>query len=396
MALFKNDKKTYNPLMFLAALWPGWMTVVFFMYLMYLVPRNTSEFPIPTFDTLKEVCLNVDTSIFMKSVIVFWIVWIIYFAFTHLKLLFWNLKRLKAFRWTKECKALKWWNTEVTFMSIPLTLAMTINVLFILWAIFIPKLWVIVEYLFPGALVWFALVWVLALKLFSEYFLRLITQKWNADFVENNNLWQLISAFAFVMIAVWFAASSAMSTNITTATIWLVASTFFIVLASSVALLKIIVWFNAILKNGLDESASPTLWIMIPILTLIGITVVRNMHWLHGHFESEFSAWTYIMFTTVIVSMQIMFGYIGYVVMKNNWYFEHYIDWKEKNPGSFALICPWVALVVFAFFFLHLGLVKTWVVDKFSIMYFILLLPVMYLQYKTIVTMLKLNKKFGL
>jgi len=106
-------------------------------------------------------------------------------------------------------------------------------------------------------------------------------QKWNTDFVENNNLGQLISAFAFVMVGVWFAASSAMSTNIITSTIGLVASTFFITLAWIVSLLKIIVWFKAILKNGLEESASPTLWIMIPILTLIGITVVRNMHGLH-------------------------------------------------------------------------------------------------------------------
>jgi hypothetical protein len=102
------------------------------------------------------------------------------------------------------------------------------------------------------------------------------------------------------------------------------------------------------------------------------------------------------MITTIIVSMQLMFGYIGYVVMKKNWYFNDYVNWKEKNPWSFALICPWVALAVFAFFFLHLGLVKTWVVDKFSITYFILLAPIVYLQFKTIAVMLKLNKKFDL
>jgi len=393
MSFFK--KETYNPLMFLAALWAGWMVVVFFMYLMYIVPRD-KKYPIPTFDTLKEVCLNADTSIMMKTTIVFAVVWIIYFGFKHFKILIKNIKALKKFKWTKECKALKSGNSEVTFMAIPLTLAMTINVLFIIWAIFIPKLWTIVEYLFPGALVWFALVGLLALKLFSEYFIRLIMQKWNADFVENNNLGQLISAFAFVMVGVWFAASSAMSNNVITSAIWLVASTFFITIASAIALLKIILGFQAILKKGLDESASPTLWIMIPILTLIGITVVRNMHGLHTHFESHFSAGTYIMFTTVIVSMQMMFGYIGYVVMKKNGYFDDYVNWKEKSPWSFALICPGVALAVFAFFFLHLGLVKTWVVEKFSITYFVLLAPIMYLQYKTIVTMLKLNKKFGL
>jgi hypothetical protein len=36
------------------------------------------------------------------------------------------------FKGTKECKAMKSGNSEVTFMAIPLTLAMTVNVLFII------------------------------------------------------------------------------------------------------------------------------------------------------------------------------------------------------------------------------------------------------------------------
>jgi hypothetical protein len=42
------------------------------------------------------------------------------------------------------------------------------------------------------------------------------------------------------------------------------------------------------------------------------------MHGLHTHFGSHFSDGAYIMITTIIVSMQLMFGYIGYVVMKKN------------------------------------------------------------------------------
>ncbi|MCD5385227.1 hypothetical protein LRZ95_01005, partial [Candidatus Gracilibacteria bacterium] len=258
-------KETYNPLMFLAALGPGGIAVTFFMYLMHIVPKPKTN-PIPTFDTLKQVCLSADTSIFIKATIVFAIIGIIYFAFKHLQLLFKNLAVFKKFKGTKEYKKLKSGNSEVTFMAIPLTLAMTINILFILGAVFIPNLWSIVEYLFPGALVAFGLVGILALKLFSEYFIRLIMQKGNTDFVENNNLGQLISVFAFSMVGVGFAASSAMSTNIVTSTLGLVASTFFITLAGAIAFLKIIVGFKAILKKGLDESASPTLWIMIPIL----------------------------------------------------------------------------------------------------------------------------------
>ena len=103
---------------------------------------------------------------------------------------------------------------------------------------------------------------------------------------------------------------------------------------------------------------------------------------------------SFIILTTIIISLQIMFGYLGYKVMIANNYFKDFIHWKEKNPTTYALICPWVASVVFWFFFLHLWLVSSWVVEKFWIMYFLLLLPLLYIQFKTIKTIFILNKKF--
>ena len=385
-------KEDYNPLMFLAALWAGGMSVVFFMYLMFMTKHTN---PIPTFDSLFTIFNSVDTSIYLKWLIVFSAIWIIYFAFKHIQLVIWNLTRYFAFVKTKAYKKLKKWNGEVTLMALPLTLAMTVNVFFVLWAVFIPNLWSVVEYLFPGALIAFAAIWYLSLSIFGEYFVRLITQKWNSDFVENNNLAQLLSVFAFVMVWVGFAASAAMSQNEITAFLGLVGSIFFMTLAFGIWTLKLIVWFKAILKHWLDEVASPSLWIMIPILTLIGITFIRDMHWLH-HFGWEITSANLIIITTIIISLQAVFGFIGYKVMKKNKYFKNYIHWKEKSPGTYALICPWVALTVFGFFFLHLGLVKSGIIPQFEITYFILLAPIVYLQFKTIFVMLKLNKKFGL
>lgn len=386
-------KENYNPLLFLASLWSGWMSVTFFMYLMFMTKHK--DLPIPTFDTLWSIFNWIDTNIFMKWLIIFAVFWIIFFSFKHLQFLVWNLIRYFDFRKTKSFEELKTGNGEVTLMALPLTLAMTINVMFILWAVFVPKLWTVVEFLFPLALIAFTLVWFLALKIFSEYFIRLITQKWNDDFVENNNLSQLLSVFAFVMIWVWFAASAAMSNNDITILLWLIWSIFFMTLAFWVGILKLILWFKAILKHWLDEVASPSLWIMIPILTLMGITFIRVMHGLHN-FGGELTNASLIVLTTIIISLQIVFWYIGYKVMKENKYFDHYIHWEQKNPWTYALICPWVALVVFSFFFIHLGLVKPLWLEQFGIIYLILLIPVVFLQFKTIFIMLKLNKKFDL
>lgn len=403
MWLLWNKKEVYNPLFFLAALWPGWMSITFFMYLMFLIPRDKSVFPIPTFDSLQAFFASCsqctignpswDLNMLLKIVVILSIVWIIYFAYKHISLLIWNLKQFFAFKKSWECDKIKKTNAQVTLMTLPLTLAMTINVLFVLWAIFIPWLWNIVEFLFPAAIIAFTLVWLLALKIFFDYFIRLLI-KWDFDFVSNNNLGQMIAVFAFVMVWVWFAAPAAMSNVLVTSTIWLIWSIFFITIGSFLILLKIILGFKSMFKHWIALEWSPSLWIIIPILTLIGITFVRQQHWLHSHFEGHSSlSWMFV-FTTTIISLQLFFWYLWYKIMKSNEYFINYIYWDKKSPWSFALICPWVALFVFSFFFLHLGLVQTWVIEQFSIYYAIILLPLLYLQYKTIYVMLKLNRKF--
>ena len=382
--------KNYSPLYFLASLGAGWTSVIFFMYLMFMTPHK--ENPIPTYDTLMSVFTNPATSIFMQATIVFAVAWIIFFAVKHFQMLFWNLGMFSKFKKTEEFQTLKKWNKEVQLMTFPLTLAMSINVAFIIWAVFIPWLWNIVEYLFPLALIAFGIVWLLSLKLFGDYMTRLLTTK-SFDFVQNNNLGQMLAVFAFVMVWVGFAASAAMAENQITAVIWLIFSIFFSVIAIFFGTIKIILWFKSILKHWINTEMSPTLWIVIPFLTLLGITYVRQTHWLHHHFEMHTDTGTYFFLTTAIISLQAIFGFIGYKVMKANNYFADYIHWDKKSPGSYALICPWVALVVFAFFFLHLGLVKNGIITKFGIAYFIALVPIIYLQFITIRTLFKLNKK---
>lgn len=385
---FKNNNTQYSPLLFLASLWAWWTSVMFFMYLMFLT--NHTDLPIPTFDSLKIYFTNFD--IIFVLLIIFSAVWILFFAFLHFKLLFWNLSKLKEFKKTKEYEKLKSWNWEVTLMALPLTLAMTLNVSFIIGAVFIPWLWWIVEFLFPFALLWFFLIWILALKIFSEYFIRLIV-KWDFDFVSNNNLSQMMAIFAFSMIWVWFAAPAAMSQNLWSSTIWFIFFIFFITIAVFFAILKIIFWFKSIFEHGLSREASPSIWILIPILTLIWISFVRQSHSLENNFDLSHNSTTFFVLTTIIVSLQFMFWYIWYKVMKINWYFKDYLNWDLKSSWSYALICPWVALFVFWFFFLHLGLVKTWVIDKYWVVYFIFLLFFIYIQFITIRTFFKLNKK---
>lgn len=59
-------------------------------------------------------------------------------------------------------------------MALPLTLAMSINVMFIFGAVFVPNIWNVIEYMFPFAILAFGAIGFLALKIFSEYFTRII------------------------------------------------------------------------------------------------------------------------------------------------------------------------------------------------------------------------------
>jgi len=380
----------YKPILFLSSLGMGGLSVSFFMYLMFLVPHK--GVPLATFDYVFPALKKGD---WLSVVSILAIVGIIFFAIQHFKLLILNIKNFNLFKKSKEYKELKEKNEEITLMAIPLTFAMTINVCFVLGAVFVPGLWGVVEYLFPMALIGFLVVGIYALKIFMNYLTRVLVNG-NFDCEKNNNLSQMISIFAFAMIAVGFAAPGAMSHNITINSIGIIGSIFFLSISFLLILIKLINGFKNMFDKGISLEASPSLWIMIPILTLIGISFIRIIHGLHHNYNSHMEYSSLFILTTIILSLQVIFGMIGYQIMKKMGYFDKYINGKEKSPISFALICPGVAITVFGFFFINFGLVKNNILDKYSLFYFTLMLPFIYIQIKTIITSIKLKNKFSL
>ena len=383
-------KEKYSPLYFLSALGAGGLSVSFFMYLMFLVPHK--GVPMSTFDFVYPVLLK---GTWLSFVSAFAIVFIIGFAILHFKLLIWNIKQYKAFKETEAYNTIKNSNAEVVLMTLPLTFAMTINVCFVLGALFIPGLWDVVEYLFPMALLGFAIVGYFAIKIFMEYFSRLIT-KGDFDFTKNNNLSQMLSIFAFTMIGVGFAAPGAMSHHIEINAIGIFGAIFFSTIAILLLVIKLILGFKSMFKYGIAKEASPSMWIIIPILTLLGITFIRINFGLDHHFGQELANASLFTLTSSVISFQIIFAILGYKVMKQIGYFEEYIDGNKKSPVSFALICPGVAFMVFGVFFINFGLAFNGIIDKYSFIYFLLYIPFIFVQYKTVIYFFKLKNKFSL
>jgi len=379
--------KNFNPLIFLKSLGAGGLAISFFMYLMFMTKHKA---PIPTFDTLKVYF--VEHNILYIALILFAIIWLLFFAIKHIYVLIKELKNYIKFKKTEEFHKIKDTNKEVTLMSIPLTLAMTMNVLFSLSAVFIPNLRNHIEYIFPFALLWFLVIWIYALYIYWEYFSRIMT-KGNFEIEEGNNLSQMIAAFAFSMVWVWFAWPAAMSQTAITSTIATILSIFFLTITFILVLIKLLVGFKEMFRKWVDIEWSSSLWIMIPILTLFWISLVRNQHGIAHISHQEVGTIGNFLILTIIISAQLIFGRLWYKVMRMNKYFRNYINWEKNSVASYSLICPWVALTVLWFFFVHKWLIENHIISKFGIAYFVILLPIIYTQFITIRTLFKLNRK---
>ncbi len=111
------------------------------------------------------------------------------------------------------------------------------------------------------------------------------------------------------------------------------------------------------------------------------------------NFEFYNHPWIHVLLFTAIVAMQSFFGLLGYRVMKHTGYFREFVSGDSKSVVTYAAICPGVAFVVMGNFLINKGLVAAGLVAPFSIAYFLLYAPLVYLQIMTIVVLFRLNRK---
>lgn len=162
---------------------------------------------------------------------------IAWFAVWHLQLLVRSLMAHRQFVRTREYADFRQSNAEVSLMAIPLTLAMTVNVVFILGALFVPGLWAMKEMLFPAALLAFGLIGAHSFFIFGRYATRILAHR-NFDNEDNNHFSQILPSFAFAMIATGFSSSAAMSGVKATVVVGLLGSFVFLVAAASWIVVK--------------------------------------------------------------------------------------------------------------------------------------------------------------
>ncbi len=126
----------YTPTYFLAALGNGGMAISFFIWLNFLVPHPKT--PIVTFDSIAAFWGALD--LIGQGLVLVALLGVVLFTVRHFQSLVWNLNEFARFRQSSAYRQLRDTNGAVTLMALPLTLAMTINVLFVNGALFVPGL----------------------------------------------------------------------------------------------------------------------------------------------------------------------------------------------------------------------------------------------------------------
>lgn len=388
MAFRRDLKEGYSPILFLASLGSGGALVSMFMFLMFWVPHKGR--PLATFTDWTAAMAG--DQIAYKIMIPIALLGIAYFTYLHIRTLVWNVSEYRKFKASAAYEGFLKSNNGIQLMAIPLTFAMSMNAGFIVGAVFVPGLWDLSEYLFPLALVGFAVIGYFALKIFSGFMVNALVHG-HFDCEKNNSLAQMLSVFSLSMVGVGFTAAAAMSHVKVTSAIGYIGANFFFAAAIVFGVIKLILGFRSMMNNGVNQETTPTLWIVIPILTVLGIGFFRLTKGLEHNFGAPEDPAGIFALLTALLSIQAVFGLIGYAIMKKVGYFEKFVSGPDKSPGSLALVCPGIAAVVMANFFINWGLVGVGVVEKFSVAYFILYVPVIWLQIKTYLVLFRLTGK---
>ena len=310
----------------------------------------------------------------------------------HVRLLVWNWRQYVRWSTTAAYEALRQSNAETQLLAIPLTLAMTVNVGFIVGAVFVPGLWGIREWLFPFALAAFAATGFWTMRLFLDFIGRVLAEG-GFDCARNNSLGQMIVVFAFSMVGVGFSAAAAMSHIKAVAVVGYLGAVLFITAAVLLGVIKLVLGFRAMMEHAAANETTPTLWIVIPIVTVLAIAIYRLKMALAHTFATPVTAGEVFSFFAVAVAIQVVFGLIGWAVMRRVCYFETYVSGPERSPGSYALICPGVAFIVSMNFLINAGLVKLGLIAPLSALHLTLYVPLVALQILTIRVFFQLNAK---
>jgi len=392
---FSMYSKKFEILHILAALGAAGMTASFFFAVNYMTVHPGKAFV--DFDTL--MANHIGQLDLLSLFIQLYILGAVAAATLHFVLLKRWFKGFNIYRKSQDYQNLLNSNREVQLMAIPLTLTMTMNVFFILGALFIPGLFdtftlfgttmQLIDPMFILAGVYFLAVFILALAIFSKYFLRLIEGE--LDFIQNANLSQLLALFSFGMIGVGFGALG--FSNIPEIAFVGTALAYTVIgLTVMLSILKFVLGFKSMFEHGINAQATVTLLIPVTVIAMLIVGIYRaDIGTMHTLGLDRNTSYHLILFT-IGIGVSFLVGLFAITAMRNKDFFKS-IDEDKADAGALALVCPGFAFEVQLVLWLSIGMVHSGLVTHGSTGYFLMWLPMIALQMVTIYLLFKLLKQ---
>ena len=378
----------YSPMYFLGALGAGGLAVSFFMYIMWMTPHQMS--PIPSFESVRWAMF--EGSLLQQVMAVIGLIGVAVFTVEHFRLLIWNFLQYSIWKETPAFAALCNSTEESQLMIIPLTLAVTINLIIIVGIVFMPGLWEAREILFPLSLLAFVAVGFYALKIYLRYFSRSLTDS-KYDCSKNNSLGQILSILAFSMLGMGFSVMAAMSKVKAVVAIGFMFSSFFVISAILLGIISLALIFRAMMEHKDVVETVPALLMVVPILTVLGVSIYRLELSLWYTFGVEVLPGSMFAFFAVIFSIQLLFSGLSWAVMHRGNYIKEWVSGSRRSAGAYALVCSGVSLFVIASFLISFNLVKVGLLEAMSVSYWIFYMPLIILQFIAVCIFYKLNRK---
>lgn len=342
--MLKKIKNKFNPLLFLSSLGAGGIAVSGFILIQY-----GGLFEGKGLAILAEVP-QTPLVLALEAIM-------IVFGFIHLVLTImflaghFNWKKTKAYKEYKE-------NPLVNSGLITplLSLAMSMNVVIAVVRYFSDAMSSNFQTMMAPAFIVFVILWIATVLTSISLLKKSFTNSFDVDKIHFG--W-LLQPFALTMVSVTGAGFAALAKN--TAAIGYNAdiagmAAFLVLISGGMAVFLTLVKMFSIFKKhlhrdgALEDQFMPTYLIVIPILTLLGITVFRLGHYAEHIFHEPLL----FVFAKIIMlglyAFQLWYFVFGLFMLKGYW--NGYLA-KKFHVSQWGLICPFVALTALSGFVFH-------------------------------------------
>jgi hypothetical protein len=147
------------------------------------------------------------------------------------------------------------------------------------------------------------------------------------------------------------------------------------------------------MENGVAAEQAPTLMMVVPITTILGILMLRQIHGLEVSFGVHTDGGEKMMLLTRLLSVEILFALFGVTVLAATGYVRRFLTGEAISPGNYALVCPPVALSVLTHFWINAGLVSAGPIEKFGAAYWALTAVAIAFQVSAVALVIFLHRR---